>query len=238
MAASSLERVTDNLWTAQDTLRFLGLLLPVRMTVIRLEDGGLWLHSPLRPTDDLVAQVSALGPVQHLVAPSCMHHLFIGDWKSRFPDARMHGASGLAAKRPDLAFDAILGEAATTAPARPTWPAWSDDIDQLRIEGVPRLNESVFLHRPSRTLLVTDLVFNLTRLQGLARLAFSLMGASGRVAQSPEWRLFTRDKQAVRQSMESLLAWDFDRLVPAHGDIVPTGALALLEQATAWMRRA
>jgi hypothetical protein len=235
MTASPLERVTDDLWAAQDTLRFLGLLIPVRMTVIRLQDGGLWLHSPLRLTEDLVAQVSALGPVQHLVAPSNLHHLFIGEWKSRFPDARMHGASGLAAKRPDLAFDAILGEAASTAPA---WPAWENDIDHLRIEGVPRLDESVFLHRPSRTLLVTDLVFNLTRLQGLARFAFWLMGASGRVAQSPEWRLFTRDKQAVRQSMEGLLAWDFDRLVPAHGDIVPTGALPLVEQATAWMRRA
>lgn len=232
MTASSLERVTDDLWAAQDTLRFLGLLMPVRMTVIRLENGGLWLHSPLRPTEDLVAQVSALGPVQHLVAPSNLHHLFIGEWKRRFPDARMHGASGLAAKRPDLAFDAILGEAATTA------PAWGADIEHLRIEGVPRLDESVFLHRPSRTLLVTDLVFNLSRLQGLARLAFWLMGISGRVAQSPEWRRYTRDKQAVRQSMERLLAWDFDRLVPAHGDIVPTGALPLVEQATAWMRRA
>lgn len=233
MTASPLERVTDDLWTAQDDLRFLGLLLPVRMTVIRLEHGGLWLHSPLRPTDELVAQVSALGPVQHLVAPSCMHHLFIGAWKSRFPEARMHGAPRLATKRPDLTFDAPLGEAGAAA------PAWGDDIDQLLIEGVPRLSESVFLHRPSRTLLVSDLVFNLTHLQSWAsRFAFSLMGASGRVAQGPEWRLLRRDKQAARQSIERLLAWDFDRLVPAHGEIVPTGAVPLLEQATAWMRRA
>lgn len=233
MPASPLERVTDDVWTAQDTLRFLGLLLPIRMTVIRLEHGGLWLHSPLRPTDELVAQVSALGPVQHLVAPNCLHHLFIGEWKSRFPDARMHGAPRLATKRPDLAFDATLGEAAAAT------PAWGDDIDQLTIEGAPKLSESVFLHRPSRTLLVTDLVFNLTQLQSrMSRFAFSLMRASGRVAQGPEWRLLTRDKQAARQSVERLLAWDFDCLVPAHGEIVPTGALPLLEQATTWMRRA
>lgn len=233
MTASPLERVTDDLWTAQDTLRFLGVRIPVRMTVIRLGDGGLWLHSPLQATDDLVAQVSALGPVQHLVAPSCLHHLFIGAWQSRFPDAHMHGVPGLAAKRPDLAFDATLGQVTTTA------PTWGDDIDHLAIEGVPRLNESVFLHRPSRTLLVTDLVFNLARPQGLvARLAFSAMGGSGRVAQSPEWRLFMRDRQAARQSVERLLAWDFDRLVPAHGDVVPIGAVTLLEQATTWMRGA
>jgi glyoxylase-like metal-dependent hydrolase (beta-lactamase superfamily II) len=64
------------------------------------------------------------------------------------------------------------------------------------------------------------------------------MGISGRVAQSPEWRLLVRDKQAARQSVERLLAWDFDRLVPAHGEVVPTGAVTLLEQATTWMRRA
>ena len=145
----------------------------------------------------------------------------------------MHGAPGLAAKRPDLAFDATLDAAAAAS------PAWGDDIDQLAIEGAPRLNESVFLHRPSRTLLVTDLVFNLARPQGwAARLAFSLMGISGRVAQGPEWRLLTRDKQAARQSVERLLTWDFDRLVPAHGEVVPTGAVTLLEQATTWMRRA
>lgn len=234
MAASPLERVTDDLWTAQDTLRFPGgVHMPVRMTVVRLDGGGLWLHSPLRLTEDLVAQVSALGPVQHLVAPNCLHHLFIGAWQRRFPDARMHGAPGLAAKRPDLTFDATLGEAATTA------PAWGDDIDHLAIQGAPRLNESVFLHRPSRTLLVTDFAFNLTHPQGLAgRLVFSLMGVSGRVAQSRAWRLFTRDRQAARRSVERLLAWDFDRLVPAHGEIVPTGAVPLLERATTWMRGA
>lgn len=224
MTDSALEQVAEGVSAAEDTLRFPGgVRVPVRMVVIRLGDGGLWLHSPLRATDARVARVSELGPVRHLVAPNCLHHLFIGEWKQRFPEARVHGAEGLAAKRKDLAFDTTL--------AGPD-PAWRDDLDQVRIEGAPKVGETVFLHRPSRTLLVTDLVFNIPRPRHWpSRLAFALTGVSGRLGQSRAWRIFTRDREAARESLERVFAWDFDRLVPAHGDIVASGAKALLEQA-------
>lgn len=228
---TALEPVAEDLWIADDVLPLpAGARIPARMAVVRLGDGGLWLCSPARPTDELIAQVSALGPVRHLVAPNRLHHLFIGAWRERFPEARMHGAPGLAKKRKDLSFDAILGEAT---------PPWHEDIDQVLIEGAPRLGETVFLHRASRTLLVSDLVFNLVNPGGWrSRLVFKLTGVCGHLAQSREWRLVTRDRPAAARSVERMLAWDFDRLVPAHGDIIPSGARPMVAQASAWMRGA
>jgi len=225
---TTLEPIADGLWTAAQQIRIPGgAILPLRMTVARLPSGTLWVHSPVALDEELATAVAGLGPVAHLVGPCLLHHLHLRAWQDRFPEARVHGAPGLSAKRPNLAFAAELGDAAP--------PAWGDTMDQLLVRGQPQLNEVVFLHRPSRTLIATDLLFNIgTPANGLTSLMLRLMGTRGRLACSGLWRMATKDRAAVRASLERLLSWDFDRLSVSHGDPVSTGAHAAVEQALWW----
>jgi len=101
-----------------------------RMTVIRLPEGGLFLHSPLRLDDSLRSELDALGPVRAVVASNRFHHLFVGDYRVPYdPKARFYGALGLQTKRRDLAFFGMLGDE--------PMPEWRGAIEQ-RLFGARR----------------------------------------------------------------------------------------------------
>ena len=147
-----LKPAGPDFWLADGpAVRFLRLFpYPTRMAVARLADGGLWVWSPIALDDALAAELDAIGPVRHLVAPNKLHHLALPEWVARYPEARLHGAPGLARKRRDLAFHTELGDAPD--------PAWVEQIDQVVFRGSRFLEEVVFFPRPSRTALVTDLL--------------------------------------------------------------------------------
>src|SRR5258706_12966354 len=91
------------LWTAEQPLRFFGFEVGARMTVARLADGGLWVHSPIDPTGEVRAAVDALGPVRHVVAPNPWHHLFVRPWRESYPQAAAWASPRLPGERPDVA---------------------------------------------------------------------------------------------------------------------------------------
>ncbi len=215
-----LTAIAPEIWGAEDDLYMPGgLHFPVRMTVVRLPDGGLWLHSPVPIDDALAAELAALGPVKHIVAPNALHHLYFGDAAARYPEAMTWGAPGLAAKRDDLRFDRTLDP----TEGEPT--PWSDVLDARFVDGVPWANETVFLHRPSGTLLVTDLFFNIQRpANRRSRFFFWLLGVLGRPMQSPLLRMQTKDKPAAAAACRRILEWAFERAVPAHGPVIEADA--------------
>jgi hypothetical protein len=122
------------------------------------------------------AAVEALGPIAHLYVPNLYHHLWMGEWAAAFPSARLHGPAGLAKKRRDLRIDRVH----RSAPE----PAFAGVIDELQIDGF-RLEESALVYRPSRTLVVADLVHNVGRPQHhWTRFYARTMGFYDRVAVS------------------------------------------------------
>jgi len=224
-----LRALDEDLWVAEAPLRIAGIEVGMRMTVVRLPDGGLWLHSPLSRGEGLAREVEALGPVRHLGAPNLLHHLFLGEWASAWPGAKLHGPVGLPDKRKDLRFDSILVE------GRPD-PAWAEVIDQAQIFGAPRVNEVVFCHRPSRTLLLADLAFHICGpVNWITRAYLRLTRAHGRLRTTASMRAAIRDRAAARASAETFLAWDFDRVVVAHGDVLEHGGPAAVRDAFGWM---
>ncbi len=72
----TLKPFSDDIWIADGKvihMNFpLGIKVPfsTRMTVVRLNDGGLWCHSPVEPAPELLRQIDALGEVRHLVSPN------------------------------------------------------------------------------------------------------------------------------------------------------------------------
>lgn len=122
------------------------------MTIVRLDDGGLWIHSPIEPHPVLMDHLALEGSARHLIAPNTLHYWWLPEWHARFPEARVHAIADLAkrAKRTLPPYEPLRG-----APD----PAWAAEIDQLLVPG-GILTEAVFFHRRSRTLILTDLVEN------------------------------------------------------------------------------
>jgi len=207
------------------------------MTVIRLPDGGLFLHSPTKLDYETKAALDSLGPVRAIVAPSRAHHLFAGDYKKEWPDAKMHAAPGIGGEindfrarlgaRRDLKFDSILGDQAH--------PDWAGAIGQHFFKGASFLNEIVFFHRASRTLIFTDLVFNLPADYDGKNWFLKLRGTCGHFGPDRFIRLLIRDRAAARESIAKILSWDFDRVIVTHGDILESGGHAKIEEAFAFL---
>ena len=228
---SALKEVAaDRLWVAEMPLRFYGVEVGTRMTACRLSGGGLWLHSPVRLTEELQEDLDRLGAVRFVVCPNKLHHLFVGDYFSAYPEARVYASLGLAEKRPDLPFHGVLGDAPE--------PGWAENLDQTVFRGEWQLGEIVFLHRASRTLVLADLIQSgHAESPRLTRLATRLNGTYERPGPPAPIRLGFRDKAAAKASLERVLSWDFDRIVMAHGRIIETGGKAVFEQAYSFLSR-
>jgi hypothetical protein len=226
-----LTEIDRNLWIADGpSVPFLGVPYPTRMAVARLGDGGLWIWSPIRLDGELKAAVDACGPVQHLVSPNKLHHLFLGEWAQAWPAAKVYASPGLAKRRRNLAFDAELGD-------QPD-PAWAAAIDQVIFHGSFAMEEVVFFHRASRTAVIADLVqrFDPTTLRGWRRLVMTLDGMVGPQGSTPrEWRLSFWNRAAARRAKRTLLGWNPQRAIIAHGEWIRDDAREVLERSLAWM---
>jgi hypothetical protein len=211
-----LVRHTDDLHTVDAPLTFFGFRLGTRMTVVRLPDGSLLVHSPVPMTPELREAVAALGEVSHVVAPSAFHHLSAGPWIEAHPKATLHAARSLRKKRPDLRIDADLEDA--------TDATWGGALVPIAIAG-SMLEETVFVHPASRSVISADLTENFVSSDHLpTRVYLKLGGVHGKPGWNRFLRFVYRDKRAARASIDRLLEHDFDRLFLAHGDVIASGA--------------
>lgn len=228
--ADTLRALAPDLWCQDQAFRTGGLDLGLRTSVVRLADRSVLVHAPGPATAGARAEIERIGPVRALVAPNLLHHLFLGEAAAAWPEARVFGAAGLRAKRPDLRIDEELGE-------KPP-ELWARDLEQALVHGAPSLGEVVFLHRASGTLLCLDLCFNVRPPASVfTRLFMRANGAWDRFGPSRLFRYaILKDGRALRGSLERILAWDFDRVSVAHGAVLERGGREALRQGFAWLR--
>jgi hypothetical protein len=237
MTQSNLESdlvpyVPGHVWLKRYPVHFAAMEISARLTLLRLRDGSLLAHSPCPIDASLRAQVEAIGPLEHIVAPGDYHYFHVPAWQSAFPEAKTWICPGVERKLPRLRFDGLLGDRSP--------PDWADEIDQVLVRGTRFIVEVAFLHRDSRTLVLTDLVENIgdatpdasdRLLRFWWKFVFRMWN---RPRPAPEYQLGWRDKAAARESLERILAWDFERVVLAHGDCIEADAKARLREA--WAR--
>jgi hypothetical protein len=222
-----VERIAEDVWVEARPLRFAGLETGTRMTVVRLAQGGLFVHSPVSLDAATRAAVDALGRVEAVVAPSRFHHLWVGEWSEAWPHAVLCACPGLERKRADLPWQRVLGNEPE--------PEWRGEIDQVHFAARSLESEIVFFHRVSRTLICADAIFHLgTHPSRLTRLVGRLLGVRRPGATLLE-RVLIRDRAGAREQVDRMLAWDFDRIVLAHGAIIETGGREVLRRAYAWL---
>ncbi|WP_255168827.1 DUF4336 domain-containing protein [Natrononativus amylolyticus] len=212
-----LEPRGDRLWTHEEPLRFYGFEIGRITTVIRLSSGGLFVQSPAELTPALEADLRELGGVRFVAPASKLHgHLYMEQYREAFPDAELLAAPGLDGRRSDLRFDGLLGDAPD--------PRWAPDLDQVAVLGNRLLTEIAFFHRQSRTLILGDVGYHIGRDSPLkTRLMARLLGMYEQVGPPRDYRLAVTNEASFRRSIREILAWEFDRVIPGHGEIVETG---------------
>ena len=232
--------LAPNLWIFdQDDFNAGAGKVGTRMTVIRLADGGLFLHSPTKLDNETKRGLDAIGEVRAVVAPSRAHHLFVAEYIKAWPNAKLYGPPGLVGDiedfrarfgaRKDLKLDSVLRD----EPPR----EWAGQIEQHLFKGAPWLNEVVFFHRSSRTLIFTDLVMNVPADRKGGRIFYTVVGAKGRFGPHRTVRLLIRDRVAARESVARILNWDFDRVIVTHGDVLESGGRAKFTEAFSFLSR-
>lgn len=223
-----LEKLDEDLWVARRPLKLIVGDVGARMTVIRLPDGALLIHSPVALDADLRRALDALGPVRWVLGPCKVHHFYLPDFAAAYPEAALLAAPGLPEKRRDLRFAHVL----TDDLELPFGGAIAHHV----FAGAPMMNEVVLLHRPTRTLVLTDLAFNLPPgARNEARLFHRLVGATGRFGPHRVVRLGIRDRAAAARSLETILAWDFERVIVSHGEVLDGGGPGALRDAFAFL---
>lgn len=216
-----MRQLGAGIWIHERPFRMFGAELGNRMTIIDVGDGALLVHSPIALDDTLKSDVKRLGRVAYLITPNAFHGMFIEDWMKAFPEARHFTArtedSGKNKSEP-LSVSAMAGLSPT--------------LEATRVEGIPKLQEYAFYHRPSRTLILTDLAFNIgTDVPIWTKIFFSLNDAYGKFGPSRLMRSMITDKTAFKASLAALLKWDFEHVVVAHGDVVAQDGKDILRQA-------
>jgi len=215
------EHTPDQIWLKPYPIRYAGVGFEARMTVVRLADGRLLLHSPAPLDDPTREEIARLGEVGFIIGPGNFHHINIPACQTAFPSAQTWICPGIEVKQPRLRFDGILGD-------RPP-EAWVGELDQVLVRGNRMINEVAFFHRPSRTLILVDIIENIgdstPNVSWGLKLWWVLVTRMWNKAKpAPEYALGWKDKVAARMSLERILSWDFERIIIAHGDLIERDA--------------
>lgn len=163
-----------------------------------------------------------LGPVRFLVAPNSFHYVGLASWAEAFPEARVLLAPGLRARAPGLPAGDEIAEGVET----PVGGALAHTV----LGPMRGVAEVAFLHRASRTLILTDACFHiLEAARARDRLAYRMLGAWRRFGPSRTARtILLRDRAQVAGFVERMCCWDFERIAVAHGEVLePAGREAL-----------
>lgn len=219
-----MEKLAEDIWVHEDELRLAGVTLRLRMTVVRLVTGQLWVHSPTAISDELIRQTSQLGDVGYIVGANNAHHLFLMEWASAFPSAQLIVSSGIPRKlklkdgyeRLDADFKNV----------------WEEDLGWTYLPGFGFFDESMFLHKKSRSLILTDYIQNHegAKQTFMQRFVLGPLGFRG-ICLAPPLKLgfLCKDKVGYREALQRVKQWQFERIVVTHGDVIEDDAMTIFE---------
>jgi hypothetical protein len=226
--------IDRNIWVGEQPLRYFGLSVGTRMTVIRITSGELVVISPIQPDNATIQQLNEIGEVSHIIAPNLYHSLFASNFKSFYPKAKLWAAPGLETKKPELPIDQVIQDSRNSF-----WDEIEcllfDGFRTVGLSGASPLNECVFFHPKSHTLVLTDTAFHFDESFPLVtQLAARVLGGYKELRPSLLEQLATQEKEKVEQSVQKVLNWNFRRIIMAHGSIVETDAKRRFKEGYEW----
>jgi hypothetical protein len=203
--------VPDAIWATERPVWFGGVRLRSRTTVVRLAGGALWVHSPGPPTDDVRAALDALGEVRWIVVPNRFHHLQTPATAARYPKAVVVGPRTALARNRQVSLAMSADD--------PAYVGATPELTPVQLKGVPFLDETVFFHAASGSLIAADLLISAGAHDHWSwRMAARLLGRYGKVRTPPDVKWNTRAGAAVAESIAQLRALPLQRILVAHAD--------------------
>jgi hypothetical protein len=231
---------------------FGGVKVGGRATVVRLQTGSLAVFSPVVLTSKVIEKVNSLGTLRYIVALNIEHHLSISSWAKEYPQAKVIGMEGLSEKREQseatrgVRFDTVfLTEEKLETEISPEF----DDEFHYEYIHSHQNRELVFVHKPTRTLIEADLIFNLPATEQYSRTGEDpssgvLAMALGRFLKAKKdmrwqrrilWYVSgSKDREGLSESMSRIQSWEIDRIIPCHGDVIVEDAKVILNQVSKW----
>ena len=216
--------LAENLWLIAYPLKMLGADLRRNVTLVRLASGKLVIHSTAPFTPDDVATISALGEPGWLLDGILRHDTFAKDGREAFPGIPYLAPEG---------FSEVVGFA--TSPIVPAPREWDGELLALEIQGAPEARDTALLHVPSCTLILTELIFNFGGDEPIWTELLLRVAVGGRhhPGMSRPVKAGVKNEAAFRSSLETILSWDFDRVIVGHGDVIESDGKSKLRAALA-----
>lgn len=246
-----IQRVAPEIITfSTPFLRFGRVKIGGRGTVVRLTTGNTAVFSPTALTNSVRKEVDALGPIKYIVAPDQEHHIFLEEWAKAFPQAKVVGPETLPELRKKQKYTAIPDSSWISAIKDKKVTVDEEFDKEFDIEYVSaHVNKEIVVnHRPTKTLIEADLIFNLPATEQFSKSGVS--PTSGLITRlfvginntkDPIWQqrfiwylASADDRPAFNRSMGIIDNWDFDRIIPCHGDIIQTGGKGIFHKVMAW----
>jgi len=222
-----------------------------RGTLVKLASGGLAVFSPVALTPEVQKTVSDLGEVKYIAALDIEHHIFLGPWHEAFPNAKVIGPDGLPEKRKKQNNEPVPFAVVYTDANKATLtvdPEFDAEFD-VEYFGGHMNKELVFLHKPSKTLIQADLLFNLPATEQfskaggdatsgiLTKLFSALQNTRGTAIGQKRllwWGVSSGNRPDFNKSVAKVDTWDFDRIIPCHGDVIETGGKGIFQKVFGW----
>lgn len=237
---NTLKPIDDGIWMVDGPIIEMDfpfgtrMPFPTRMVVVRLANGDVWVHSPIAGNPNLFESVEQLGPVRHILASNSIHYWYVPEWQTQFPDATVYGPSGLeqSAKR-EITLDKVFSDKPEAA--------WENEIEQLLFEGSV-ITEAVFYHKPSATLIVSDLIENFepSKVESAwLRLLLLVTGILDPKGSMPiDLRLtFWNNRKQIADKIKRIQAWEPKHVIMAHGRPYLENGTTELRRAFRWANR-
>ncbi len=231
-----ISSIGDKIWVVDQSQKYHGIEIGARMTVIKIKGSRLVLISPVEITESMANEMSLLGEVAFIVAPNLYHHLYLNSCVQRYPNARVLIAQGLQKKHPDLLQAEVLSNKVVAE--------WGDEMDQqelhgysvLEVTGPVVLNEVVFFHKVSKTLIMADGAYHFGDSAPLSiKLFAKLTGFFKVLGPTPLEKFATKEKQKLKNALNRIMDWPFESVVMAHGDLISNGGRDKLRKGYGWL---
>ncbi|KAG9034828.1 hypothetical protein FRB95_012521 [Tulasnella sp. JGI-2019a] len=210
-----------------------------RSTACKLKDGSVFLVASTKADDETLTKIREIGPVKnadhcgvsssgvsvrYIIAPDFEHYLNLKDFHKAFPDAKVIGVDGLEQK-PALAevkFAGIYGK-----DPEGTKYGFEDEISACYFSAFKN-KDVAFCHHASKTLVEADLLLNMPPREQYSKTKQSPIGwipILSYVAPFTWSHKFfisglVNDTEVTKVHAKTVESWDFDTIIPCHGDVV------------------
>ena len=245
--------VTPNITTfSTPFLRFGLLKIGGRGTLVKLQSGSLAIFSPVALTPEVKQKVESLGNLKYIAALDIEHHIFVSQWSAAYPAAEIIGPEGLPEKREqDPATKGVKFGHVFMAKSKldmKITPEFDAEFDYEFVNSHSN-KELVFLHKPSRTMIEADLIFHLPATEQFSKSGVAansgiltkffggIMNTRGDMTWQKRFWWYAaagQDRPGFKSSLERISKWDYDRVIPCHGDVIETGGKRIVDQLGTW----